>query len=401
MRLKVIKYLDLVVEYAIYALIFYIPISIALVSIFSYMAVILFWIKQLLSPDFSKVGSNKTFFLILFTFFLFMALSVMNSGPLMAKSLNALFMKWGRFVLILWVIVDTFRDSKRIGKASYVLFFGAALVGLSVVSQKFFGFEFLRHRPLDSVGFITGPFISRIDLASYFSCVIPFVLSFSLWKWKLLTVKVWLLLITLMLMLLSLCTYCRGGWIGLTAGMITIPFLINYNCLSKKLFWILLSAVYIFILPSIAISLFFIKDDPQRVVLYRGAWKMIVEHPFLGKGLGTFMDYCVQYTNNYWPCYAHNCFLQIWAESGIFSLLSFLALNGYVLYKAIKVILRMPVTLNFYILIGLTSGYLGFLVHCFFDTQLYSFQLSFLFWVVLGLTVALTDSEGKTCLLNS
>src|SRR5208283_5076650 len=104
----------------------------------------------------------------------------------------------------------------------------------------------------------------------------------------------------------------------------------------------------------------------QRVVLYRAAWKMITEHPFLGKGLGTFMDYCAQYTGNSWACYAHNCFLQMWAESGIFSLLSFLLFNGYVFYKSIKVILRAPASLNSFLLIGLNAGLLGFLVHSFF-----------------------------------
>ena len=55
----------------------------------------------------------------------------------------------------------------------------------------------------------------------------------------------------------------------------------------------------------------------------------------------------------------------------------------------------MPGTFSFYVLTGLTAGYLGVLVHCFFDTQLYSFQLSFLFWMALGLTVALTNADEK------
>jgi len=144
------------------------------------------------------------------------------------------------------------------------------------------------------------------------------------------------------------------------------------------------------------IGLFFLKKDPGRIILLRGTWKMITEHPFLGKGLGTFMDYCVQYTHYPWACYAHNCYLQIWAESGIFSLLSFLLLTGYVIYKSIELILRIPVSLSSYILIGLSSGFMGILVHCSFDTQLYSFQMSFLFWVMLGLTVALSSILSGT-----
>ena len=37
---------------------------------------------------------------------------------------------------------------------------------------------------------------------------------------------------------------------------------------------------------------------------------------------------------------------------------------------------------------GLTAGTFGFLVASFFDTQLYSLQLSVLFWTMLGVTVS-------------
>jgi O-antigen ligase len=120
---------------------------------------------------------------------------------------------------------------------------------------------------------------------------------------------------------------------------------------------------------------------------------MIKDHPFLGTGVGTFMDYCAKYTKNFGTYYAHNCFLQIWAESGIFSLLSFLLVVGYVFYKSIKAGLKMPGSLNSYILTGLNAGLLGFLIHSFFEVHLYSFQLSFLFWVVLSLTVALSSDQ--------
>ena len=315
MKSKLIKFLDLGIEYSIYGFIFYIPASIALVSIFASIAVVLFLIKQVISPDFSSIRSNKTFFLLLLIFFIFMALSLLNSGPLIDKSLKALFMKWGRFPFILWMLLDTFRDTKRIVKAAGVIVFSSTLVGLSVFSQKFLGFEFLCHKPLND-GIVTGPYPNQNSLATYLTSVIPIVLCFSLWQWKRICVKIGFFLITAMLMISSLWTLCRGGWIGLTAGLILVAFLINYDRLPKKIFWILFSMGYIFCVPLTAIGLFFLKKDEQRVVLYRGAWKMITEHPFLGKGLGTFMNYCAQYTGNSWACYAHNCFLQIWAESG-------------------------------------------------------------------------------------
>jgi hypothetical protein len=84
----------------------------------------------------------------------------------------------------------------------------------------------------------------------------------------------------------------------------------------------------------------------------------------------------------------------MWAESGIFSLLSFLLFNGYIFYKNIKVIIRAPASFNSFLLIGLNAGLLGFLVHSFFDTEFYSFQPLFLYWTLLGLTVALSSKLG-------
>ncbi|MDP3042479.1 MAG: O-antigen ligase family protein [Candidatus Omnitrophota bacterium] len=394
MKLRILRFLDAAVEYAIYGVIFFIPISIAMIGIFAGMAIVFFLVKKILSPDFTSIKANKMLFLFLLFFFVFMGLSLFNSGPLVAKSLKVLLIKWGRFPLLLWVIIDTFQDTRRIVKAVCVFLFSAALVGFTVFTQKFFGFEFLRGRV--SGGFSVpsiGPFQNPNGLAAYLTSVIPIVLSFSLWKWKKIAIKLCLLLITAMLIMSSFWTFCRGGWLGLIAGLIFVILVTNY-CHLKKAFWVLFSFSYVVCVPLIGLALFFFQNrrDSYRFTLFHGAWGMIKEHPLLGKGIGTFMDYCALYTNNGGVFYAHNCFLQIWSESGIFSLLCFILFVGYVFYRSIKVSLRIPRSLNYFILIGLTAGLSGFLVHSFFEVHLYSFQLSFIFWVVLGLTAALSSS---------
>jgi len=391
MKSRAIKYLDVAVEYLIYLVIFFIPISITMIGTFAGMATVFFLVKKIFSRDFVSVKTNKWLFLFLLMFFVFMGLSLFNSGPLLAKSLKALLIKWGRFPLFFWAVMGTFQDTRRVVKAGYVLLFSATLVGFTVFTQKFFGFEFLRGKV--SWGYLAasiGPFKNPNALAAYLTCVIPVVLSFGLWKWKKIAIKFSLLLIATMLILSSFWTFCRGGWLGLIAGLIFVILFINYQRI-KKVFWLLFLCSYILLVPLIGFVLFFFRNrgDSNRFILSHGAWMMIKENPLLGKGIGTFMDYCARYTNNFGAYYAHNCYLQMWAESGIFSLLCFLLFVGYVFYKSINVILKIPKTLNSFILIGLTAGLMGFLVHSFFEVHLYSFQPSFLFWVVLGLTVAL------------
>lgn len=407
MKLKILKFLDAAVEYSVYAVIFFIPISITMLGIFACMAIVFFSVKKILSPDFTSIKDNKILFLFLLFFFVFMDLSLLHSGPLLAKSLKALFIKWGRFPLFLWAIIDTFRDTRRIVKAVYVILFSATLVGLTVFTQKFFGFEFLRGKAL-SGSIVTGPFKNQNGLAAYLACVIPIVLSFGfgygfghrrpnhglvadgLWRWKGIVVRLCLILITAMLIMGSLWTLCRGGWVGLISGLIFITLVTCFHRM-KNVFWMLFFVSYLICMPLIVKVLFCFQNrgDSGRFILLHGAWGMIKENPFLGKGIGTFMDYCALYTNNPGVFYAHNCFLQMWAESGIFSLLSFLLFVGYIFYKTIKVSFKVPASLNFFILTGLSAGLLGFLAHSFFDVHLYSFQLSFLFWTVSGLTVAL------------
>lgn len=402
MKFKILRFLDKAVEYAVYGVIFSIPISICMIGTFAGMATVFFLIKKILSPDFSSIKANKLLFLYLLFFFIFMGLSLFNSGALMAKSLKALFLKWGRFPFLLWATIDTFRDSRRIFKAMCVFLFSAALVGLSVFTQRFFGFEFLRWKFIKDFALhshSTGPFKSPNGLAAYLACVIPIALSFSLSKWKSLAVKILFFSISGMLIMSIYWTFCRGGWLGLIVGLILLILILNYQRI-KKIFWRLFSFSFIFGVPLIGIALFFFRKrkDGYRFTLFQGAWRMIEEHPLLGKGIGTYMDYCASYTNSPGVFYAHNCYLQMWAESGIFSLLCFLLFAGCVFYRSMKTSLRAVKSANYFILIGLTAGLMAFLVHSFFEVHLYSFQLSFLFWVVLGLTVASSSNldEGRS-----
>jgi O-antigen ligase len=92
------------------------------------------------------------------------------------------------------------------------------------------------------------------------------------------------------------------------------------------------------------------------------------------------------------PAYSHNCYLQIWAETGIFSLVSFMAFVVSFVCLGIK---KFIVSRDF-LLLGLLAGAVGFLVHSFFDTNLYSLRLATLFWIWVGLIVARLRLENPS-----
>jgi len=56
MKLRILRFLDVAVEYSVYGLIFFIPISIAMISSFAGFVLTFFLLKKILSPVFCLYG---------------------------------------------------------------------------------------------------------------------------------------------------------------------------------------------------------------------------------------------------------------------------------------------------------------------------------------------------------
>ena len=387
-REKVIFIAEKFIEYGFYGVIFFLPISKALIESFAGFVFFGFIIKKIVTQDFTSFKVDAKIFWFLLALFVFNALSLINSGPFLAKGFRALFFKWGEYFFLFMIAVDHFRDRKLIKRFFYVFIFSGMLLGLSVLSQKLLGVEFLRGRSL--VGHaVTGSFENPNSLGAYLVYCLPAFIALVYWKWKNKAMAAVVFFTCIILSVSILLTFSRGGWLGFLIGLVGMIVLFE-----KKKFPVLILAGFLSILcllpPFIKRVMFSFGStgDSQRYVIWQGAIDMIKENPFLGKGLGTFMNYFDQYVSNIGIFYAHNCYLQLWAESGIFSLIVFLSLTGLVVYRGVRISLKNKKDEFGILLGGLTAGTFGFLVASFFDTQLYSLQLSVLFWVMLGVTVA-------------
>lgn len=396
MREKWISFFDYVVEYSLYGMIFFIPISKAAIEIFFAFAFTAFLFKKILKPDYEFLSEPTHPFLLylfLLLFISFSGLSLINSGPYFVKGLMSLFFKWGEYILIFIIISGAFTTYKRVRNALFILLSVSFLVMIDGLWQYFFAFEFLRHRSLvgvvNNTYAITASFNHYNDFGAYLVIILSLVLALFISSQKNLHKLALFLLVTLLEICLLL-TFSRGSWIG----FISLFFLMLF--ISRK-FKELIPMFGIFIILLISLPLirqrwafiFKIGGDADRLIVWRAALDTIKENPFLGKGIGTFMDYFSKRVPNLSVQYAHNCFLQIWAETGIFSLLSFLAFVILLLSRGIIAFKRN----NNYIALGLFCGIFGFLVHSFFDTHLYSLQLSALFWSMAGILVATIKLE--------
>lgn len=386
LRQKLFKVFDCINEYSLYLLIFFIPISTAAIeSSFGFLLLSCI-LKKSLIPEFKFLKSRINLFLLFFV--LFMAASLFNNTGYTTKSLEALFFKWLEYIMIFLIAQDTLSNRPRVRNALTVLIVSSVIAGVSAITQKIFGIEFLRHRHMVEIygGFygITGPFQHYNDFGAYLVAICAIVSGLLLSKAKT-NIKFTLLTVELFLLTCLLLTFSRGSFLALILALILmLAFSRKFNPMFLLIFVAVMILLFLPGLKERIVFTFQLGGDTERFSVWKGVWKMIKDNPFLGKGLGTFMTYFPNYVPDLTNRYAHNCFLQIWAETGIFSLLSFLGFVSLILIKAIKEFQKN----KDFIILGVICAIFGLLVHSFFDNDLYSLQLAVLFWFLLSLPLA-------------
>jgi O-antigen ligase len=141
----------------------------------------------------------------------------------------------------------------------------------------------------------------------------------------------------------------RGGLIALALGFIV--FLIFQKIRHKAaIATVAGAAVLVFVLlfflvaPPAVYERFAFEAETEtiayRVGLSKMAIAMIEDHPILGVGTGNFLTEYNRYivaSVPRSPLWTHNCFLQAWAENGIFGFLSYLGLYIFAAINALKV----------------------------------------------------------------
>jgi O-antigen ligase len=125
-----------------------------------------------------------------------------------------------------------------------------------------------------------------------------------------------------------------------------------------------------------------------RLSFWQVAWNMAMFRPLTGFGLGTYhLAYnSFRLDDKWWSMFAHNNYLQIWAESGVFALLSFLAFFLVSYFFALKEIKNVKKEGLYR---GLLAACLAFLLHIFVEFTWNMPTVTILFWIFLGSIMAL------------
>ncbi len=177
---KIVSVIDKIMEYSLYGLVFFIPISKAAIEISVTLLLLLFLAKKFLNPDFTFL--HNPLHLSLLFFVLFTVLSFLNSGPYLKKSLLAFFFKWLEYIFIFLITQDVLSSGRRIRNAIFIFSSTAFLISLDGLFQFFLKTDFLRQRApvyiANNLPAITASFQHYNDFGAYL--VISFVIVTSL-----------------------------------------------------------------------------------------------------------------------------------------------------------------------------------------------------------------------------
>lgn len=200
-----------------------------------------------------------------------------------------------------------------------------------------------------------------------------------------------------------LLSFSRGAWISLLAGVAVILFggwrarglgsrsfrRFSFIALSAAMAGALFTSSIAARLAEVHLGMDVIVD---RMQLNRVAINMIGAHPLLGVGINTFVDTMKQYDTTgvtyYFPQPVHNVFLLVAAETGLVGLGLFLLL----IFKAFRAGLQASKTGDRFLsacAIGISSGLVVLAVNNLADCHLRTDVLYALFWLLIGLVVAI------------
>ena len=197
-------------------------------------------------------------------------------------------------------------------------------------------------------------------------------------------------------------SFSRGAWISLLAGVALILFwgwrttrLGTKSIRSISLIALAAAVVGVLFATSITARLTEVHPDMEvlvdRMQLNRVAINMINAHPLLGVGINTFVDTMKQYdttgVTHYFPQPVHNVFLLVAAETGLVGLGLFLLL----MFMAFRAALQAAKSDDRFLsasAIGISSGLIVLLVNNVADCHLRTDILYALFWLLIGLAVA-------------
>lgn len=400
-RAKALNFCERAAEFFLWMVIFYIPISNALTNIGLGYAVFFCLLKKIISKDWRL---PKTPLNILFILFILITLLSIFNTVRMKSSIGGV-EKLFKGLVLFFALVETIDSRKKLNRLIKAILFGLGLISVDGVFQFIVGKDFIHLNPLarglEYQGQFSTPRVRASTqnpnfLAVYLITLAPLLFSLVLFYLKGLKKWIWatVAVFSLSSMFLTLQRI-------IAAAFFIIMALFSMIKKDKRpiLILLLLVVLGLAVLPKTALRWaidhpnpidFFVEEGGRRWH-WQAAMNMIKAHPFLGVGINTFTLNYDKYRISTDPIsgwYAHNAYLNLAAEIGLFGLALFLWMMAVLIrrwqrsYRKIKDPGLQAVSL------GVFCGFTGYLISGLLESNLQYSNLAVLFWFITGLLVA-------------
>ena len=313
-------------------------------------------------------------------------------------SLKGFIGKWLEYLVLVVIVTDVSSRPGVAQRSLWALAASACFVVFEGISQERYGRGFFCDYRLDFFQRMTGPYENPIDLATYLMVIIPPLIGYALLRQGAPRWRIWGLTLALTLCLAR--TSSVGAWLGLGTGLVVMS---RWRTAMRRYALIILAVAVllagVFLVWTGRVHRVFSSSDigkQDRRVMWQAALGMIKDRPILGQGVNTFMANYLHYWvgGEQQPRYAHNCYLQMWAETGVVGFGAFLWLLWGMVglwRRAVSWLSNGPPR---YMLLGLLASLVAFLVQAALDTNFYSMRQAFLFWTLAGMATGL--AAGNT-----
>jgi len=403
--------IDALIRFFLYVLIFWLPYSSAVIESCVIICLILWILKRgiILTREKSParilkdVKLEPTFLNKPIAFFLFACMLSVTGSVLFGQSLHNFLTKTLEWFIVYFLVVEVFKNKKHIYIALAVLIFTVFSTAIDSLVQFYITNKdiFLGHM-IEPGSRATAGFKTSNGLGGYLTLVIPALLAWIFLSQQKFRYRFIVLSVFFFVVWSLVVTFSRGAWVGVFFGGM---FLLLYILLPKKRLQFYFSfgffgaMAFLFILFFVILASSFDQPlfDRQETMHWRlDIWsisaEMIKDKFFFGHGINTYMRVFQAYRGNVHmgPTYAHNCYIQLAAETGIVGLLCFFWIIMEAFHRSLgKIEMYFAQDRNLAaVTIGLLSGIFAFLIHSFFDTNFYSLQLSVYLWFMIGMLVA-------------
>jgi O-antigen ligase len=321
-------------------------------------------------------------------------------------------LKWGAYVLLLFLALESFRTEKHRKQLAWFLVILGFLVSLFGIIQHFtFDGKLYWSVTLPSGAGPFGPFVDGDHFAGFVELTTPLGLALLFFRARRREQIPLLLLFTIVPIGALILSASRGGIIGLVLEFVLLAFLSRAQQIGRKQ---LLGATAIALVAGTFVVWLGVSQAIERfeqlrgggitrdlrVSIYQDTWRIFLDHPWVGTGLGSLIAVYPRYASFYDGLtvdHAHNDYLELLADTGLVGGLCGLSFIALLFWRGLASLQFAERAFARAILAGSLAACAGLLVHSLVDFNLHIPSNALIF--LLLACIATAEAKEPTCKL--